>query len=146
MNSGSYRIGEVASATGVSVDTLRFYEREKLLPKAGRSSGGARRYDDHVMTRVQFIKQAQAVGLTLRDIRVLLEVRERPTSAACRRTRAILAERIEELQQRLRELQAFQDILSAHLRSCDRALGQAHTEDCPTLDAIVHGASIGSAQ
>ena len=142
----TYRIGEIASASGVSVDTLRFYEREKLLPPAVRSTGGARRYAGEIVKRVTFIKQAQAVGLTLKDIRVLVDVRERPTSAACRRTRAILADRIQELQHRMREIQEFQTVLSQHLTACDQALVSAESEDCPTLDAIGRSATQGTAQ
>jgi len=142
----TYRIGEIASASGVSVDTLRFYEREELLPPAVRSTGGARRYAGNIVERVTFIKQAQAVGLTLKDIRVLVDVRERPTSAACRRTRGILADRIQELQHRMQEMQAFQTLLSLHLRACDQALGSADVEDCPTLDAIGRGVTQGTAQ
>ena len=141
----NYRIGEIASATGVSVDTLRFYEREKLLPLAIRSTGGARRYAGDIVGRVKFIKQAQAVGLTLKDIRVLVDVRQQPAPTACRKTRAILADRIEELQRRMQEMREFQSILSLHLEACDRTLRSADSEDCPALDALERGTAQGSA-
>ena len=141
MKTRNYRIGEIASATGVSVDSLRYYEREKLLPPAVRSTGGARRYASDIVGRVKFIKQAQAVGLTLKDIRVLVDVRQRPAQSACRKTRAILAERIQELQRRMQEMQEFQTVLSLHLQACDQALGNADSEDCPALDALERGTS-----
>ena len=146
MTPRTYRIGEVASAAGVSVDTLRFYEREKLLPLAVRSSGGARRYGEGIVARVRFIKQAQAVGLTLKDIRVLADVRQRPAPTACRRTRAILAERIQELQRRMKEMQEFQTVLSFHLEACDRALGRSESDECPALDALERGSTQGASQ
>lgn len=145
MKTGHYRIGEIAAATGVSADTLRFYERERLLPPAVRSSGGARRYTRDVVGRVKFIKQAQAVGLTLKDIRVLVFVRQRSAPAACRKTRTILADRIQELQRRMQEMQEFQSILSVHLKACDRALGSLTPEDCPALDALERGTVQGAA-
>ena len=146
MTTPSLRIGEIASATGVSVDTLRFYEREKLLPPAVRSTGGARRYGGEIIGRVMFIKQAQAVGLTLKDVRVLVDVRQRPAPVACRKTRAILADRIQELQRRMQEMQEFQSLLSVHLKACDESLGSPDSEDCPALDAIQRGTAHGAAQ
>lgn len=145
MTRQTYRIGEIASATGASADTLRFYEREKLLPPAVRSTGGARRYTGEIVGRVKFIKQAQAVGLTLKDIRVLVDVRQRPAPAACRKTRAILADRIQELQRRMQEMQEFQSVLSSHLKACDQALGRQDAEDCPALDALERGTAQGAA-
>ena len=67
-----FRIGEVASGAGVSVDTVRYYERLKLLPRARRTSGGFRVFGVESVQRVQFIKQAQELGLTLDEIKGLL--------------------------------------------------------------------------
>ena len=135
----SYRIGEVATATGVTVETLRFYEREGLLPVPLRSTRGARRYGGDALGRVRFIKQAQAVGLTLRDIKVLMASRRNTSRSACEKTRAILARRIEDIERRVQEMQAFRDLLRDHLRACDRSLLDRTVEECPTLDAIERG-------
>src|SRR5258707_15343419 len=67
-----FRIGEVAARAAVSVDALRYYERVKLLPRAKRSSGGFRLFGLDAIERVQFIKQAQELGLTLDEIKGLL--------------------------------------------------------------------------
>jgi MerR family Zn(II)-responsive transcriptional regulator of zntA len=134
----SYRIGEVAGETGVTVETLRFYEKEGLLPPALRSPRGARRYTTDVLARVRFIRQAQAVGLTLRDIAVLVKSRQDTSKTACRRTRAILAQRLAEIDDRVSEMQAFRDMLREHLRACDKALADERVRECPTLDAIEH--------
>jgi DNA-binding transcriptional MerR regulator len=61
MNEGQLRIGEVAAHTGVSIDTLRYYERLKLLPRASRSSGGFRLFDSQVIEHVRFIKQERCI-------------------------------------------------------------------------------------
>ena len=139
MSAGSYRIGEVAAATGVTVETLRFYEREGLLSVPLRSANGARRYGDESLGRVRFIKQAQAVGLTLRDIEVLVKSRQDTSRNACQKIRTILATRISEIDSRVADMQAFRDVLRDHLRACDRALADQTVRDCPTLDAIERG-------
>lgn len=131
----NFRIGEVATATGVTVEALRFYERKGLLSAPLRSSAGARRYGADVLDRVRFIKQAQAAGLTLRDIAVLVKSRRDPSGAGCRRIRAVLATRIAEIEQRVQEMQTFRDVLREHLARCDRALADQRG-DCPTVDAM----------
>lgn len=136
--SSTHRIGEVAEATGVTVETLRFYERERLLPPPARTTSGARRYSDDVFARVRFIKQAQAVGLTLRDIHVMVQSRQRTSADSCGRIRRVLAERIEDIDRRLHEMVAFRQVLKDHLASCDRAMADRANE-CPTLDAIARG-------
>lgn len=135
----SYRIGEIAAATSVTVETLRFYEREGLLATSVRSPSGARRYGEEAVSRVRFIKQAQAVGLTLRDIRVLLKSRQNMSRGACKQTRTILAARIREIDERVQQMAAFRDVLSEHLRACDQALANHSAQDCPTVEAIERG-------
>ena len=72
MNARPLRIGELAAASGLTRDALRYYERQGLLPRSRRTSGGFREYDGGAVDRVRFIKQAQAHGLTLREIRDLV--------------------------------------------------------------------------
>jgi DNA-binding transcriptional MerR regulator len=134
-----YRIGEVARATGVTAEALRFYEREGLLPRPLRSAAGARRFGADIIDRVRFIKQAQAVGLTLRDIQVLVASRNGASRAACRRIRTILAARIKDLDQRMHEMEAFRTVLTEHLHACDGALATRAEADCPTIEAIERG-------
>ncbi len=72
MEPTEFRIGEVATRSGVSVDAVRYYERLKLLPRARRTSGNFRLFGAEAIERVQFIKQAQELGLTLDEIKGLL--------------------------------------------------------------------------
>lgn len=72
MVSNGYQIGEVAARSGLTPDTLRYYERLGLLSPAGRTSGGFRVYSQQTLERLRFIKQAQALGFTLREIRDLV--------------------------------------------------------------------------
>lgn len=130
----AYRIGDVAREAGVTAEALRYYEQQKLLPKSVRSASGARMFSEDTVGRVRFIKQAQSAGLTLRDIQVL--VGSRSSNSACRKIRAILAARIDEIDVRLGELQTFRHSLSAHLEACDRAIADSNGCGCPTIDAI----------
>ena len=70
------RIGELSKHTGVPIQTLRFYEREKLLREPPRTSGGYRSYGQNDLARVRFIRDAQELGFTLREIRELLKIHE----------------------------------------------------------------------
>jgi MerR family transcriptional regulator, copper efflux regulator len=132
----TYRIGEVAERTGLTVDALRYYERMGLLPRAPRTSGGLRRYDHHVLDRVRFIKQAQTLGLTLREIQQLAGDAHRRSRAACRRVHDVLARHLAEIDQRVAELQELRGTLSEYLKTCESALGHDTEPECPTLSAL----------
>lgn len=130
MNEG-LRIGELAKACDVSRDTLRFYERERLLPRAQRSPAGYRLYGEDDAARVRFVKRAQGMGLTLEDVRELLRVREIKTPEQCRRVAARLRTRIKAVDKKLAELAAFRKELASNLKDCERAASQA--ERCPVV-------------
>ena len=133
-------IGEVARSTGVTVEALRYYEKQGLLPRLHRSAGGARRFGDDAVIRVRFIKQAQAVGLTLKDIRALVGAGPGPESQRCRSTRNVLAARVADLDQRLASMQAFRAVLKEYLDACEEALSdEGNPTSCPTVTAIGHG-------
>src|SRR6266852_7603793 len=89
-----FRIGELATRAGVSIDAVRYYERLKLLPRAGRTAGGFRLFGPESVERVQFIKQAQELGLTLDEIKGLLAT---GGAEECRRVRDLLGKKIGEL-------------------------------------------------
>ena len=96
------RIGELAEATSVTAATLRYYETQHLLAP-NRASNGYRDYPASAVDRVMFIRHAQAAGLTLRQIGDVLAVRD-GGKAPCRHVAGIVADRLDEVEQRLREL------------------------------------------
>jgi MerR family Zn(II)-responsive transcriptional regulator of zntA len=98
------KIGDLAKRCGVSRDTLRFYEREGLISPPLRSDAGYRLYGEPDAQRIQFIRRAQSVGLTLDDIRELLRVQRLRTPGACRRVAERLRSRIGAIDQRIAEL------------------------------------------
>lgn len=134
MNSSALRIGEVALRSGVSIDTVRYYERRWLLPPAPRSDGGFRLFTPETVERVQFIKQAQDLGFSLDEIGEILTT---GGASECRRVRDHLKVKLSEVDDRIRLMQDFRKTLARHLAACERELSR-HTDDavCPVLVKI----------
>jgi len=131
MEEAELRIGEVASRTGVSIDTLRYYEKRRLLGRARRSSGGFRLFAHEAVERVLFIKQAQDLGFSLAEIGELLA-----TGGAneCRKVRDLLHNKLGELDERMESMRKFRRVLARHLKDCEHEL-QEHGKAacCPVV-------------
>lgn len=112
---------ELARLTGVSTDTLRHYERKGVLGIPARSQGGYRLYPPEAVGRVRLVRRALAIGFTLRDLAAALSERQRG-GAPCRNVRALVAERLAELETRLRDLAELRDELRVLLRDWDLRL------------------------
>lgn len=97
------RIGEVADRAGVSAKTIRFWEGEGLVPAPGRTESGYRQYDSGAVDRLAFIRRAQVSGLTLAQIRQILEVAD-DGGAPCEHVGRVVAERLADVDRRLAEL------------------------------------------
>lgn len=126
-----FRIGEVAARTSVSIDTVRYYERLKLLPRARRTSGNFRIFGPDAVERVQFIKQAQELGFSLDEIKGLLST---GGVEECQRVHDLLSEKLDELDRRLSSMKKFRRVLMRHLAECERELSE-HGQDasCPVV-------------
>jgi DNA-binding transcriptional MerR regulator len=133
------RIGELAATCGVTRDALRYYEREGLLPRSRRTAGGFREYDRASVDRVRFVKQAQAHGLAIRDIRDLVNYSREGGGARCRHVREVLARKLAELDAQRRELDAACRALGQYLEMCDRALGAHPARPCPVVENLAEG-------
>lgn len=118
MNHG-VKIGELAARCGVSRDTLRFYEREGLLPRARRTASGHRVFDEPAVDRLEFIRQSQQLGLTLEDIRELLRIEQLPEGEARARMAERLRGRIEVIDRQLVTLRMFRKRLVGKLELCE---------------------------
>ena len=136
MTTRALRIGELAAASGLTRDALRYYERQGLLPRARRTSGGFREYDGAAVDRVRFIKQAQAHGLTLREIRDLVSHQSDAGRTRCRHVRDLLARKLEQLEARRGVRDAFCTTLHEYLARCDRALEARTAVDCPVVENL----------
>jgi DNA-binding transcriptional MerR regulator len=108
------KVGKVAERARVGVQTLHYYERLGLLPKPKRSAANYRLYSQEALRRVQFIKKAQAVGLTLEEIRQILDLKDRGR-APCRKVAEVGARRLREIDAELAKLRAFRRALAAAL-------------------------------
>ena len=126
------KIGEVASQAGVGVETIRFYERKGLIDRPRRPLSGFRHYDDQMPRRIRFIRHAQELGFSLREIRELFDLRVDP-SVSCADVKAKAVAKIGEVEEKLASLERMRDTLLAITRSC---VGEGPTSECPILDAL----------
>ncbi len=113
------RIGEVATATGLDTQTIRFYERQGLLPQPRRGPNSYRVYDPSTITRLQFIRSGQGAGLTLAEIATILELREEGATP-CAHVRALLSAKLREIGTRRRELAGLETELEGLISRSDR--------------------------
>jgi Cu(I)-responsive transcriptional regulator len=125
------RIGAVAGEAGVNVQTLRYYERRGLLPKAPRRLSGYRDFPDEAVRVVRFVKRAQDLGFSLDEIDALLRLRSDKRRDRVR-VRAVAEQRVRQIDRKIAELQAMKKALS-HLLHCCRA---GATLECPIIDAL----------
>jgi DNA-binding transcriptional MerR regulator len=140
---GTIRIGRVARQTGISIDTIRFYEKQGLLRRSPRSEGGFRLFDASDIETLKFIRKAQELGFPLNEIRELLILREGRISA-CSHVKAHLDQKLEAVSWKITELRSLEDSLKRALQRCERELKTArktgHEECCPVLEQISQAA------
>ena len=115
------RTGEMARLTGVSPDTLRYYERLKLLAVPRRSEGNYRMYPADTVDRVRLIRRALAVGFSLTELARILKVRD-ANGAPCRQARRLLEEKLAQVEQQITDLAAMRDHLRLVLKDWDERL------------------------
>jgi MerR family mercuric resistance operon transcriptional regulator len=128
------RIGELAAECGVSIDTIRYYERRRLLPHAGRSAGGFRLYTPEAVERLRFIKQAQETGFSLDEIGGLLSS---SGAAECQKVRDLLRVKLNEVDERIEAMKKFRGTLADHLAACERELRlRGKGARCPVIVEI----------
>ena len=128
----SFTIGTLARATGVSPDTLRWYERQGLLPAPQRRPSGYREYDEAAVRQVRFVRGAKELGFSLEEIAQLLRLqddREHGVDGIRRQAQARLAE----LDARIARMTAMRDELAVLVAACP---GEGAPEACPILERI----------
>jgi DNA-binding transcriptional MerR regulator len=136
---GSYRSGQLAAKAGVSADTLRHYERRRLLAAAKRLPNGYRLYPPEALDRVLLIQRALSVGFGLDELARLLRARDRG-QPPCREVRALAARKLADVEEQLEALASFRATLLATLRDWDARLENRRGEEpARLLDALVAG-------
>ena len=124
--------GELARQSDVNVETLRFYERKGLLPEPPRRMSGYREYPPETISLIRFIKRAQELGFSLREIKELLALRvKRGTSCVQVRQRA--EEKITDVQQKIADLKVIERALKKLTATCT---GRGPVSECPILDHL----------
>lgn len=124
------RIGEVVEALGISADTLRYYEKIRLMPPVRRNSAGVRFYSDKDLSRLRFIKRAQKMGFSLEEIARLLRFRENPQKARPK-VKQLAQSKLEEIEHHLAELGTLRDELRLLTSLCG-----ADPDSCPILESF----------
>jgi MerR family copper efflux transcriptional regulator len=126
------KIGELAKLAGSGIDTVRFYERQGLLPPPQRQASGYRRYERSDVARLRFIRRAKALGFTLVEIRDLLALSGRPEDDMGS-LKAAASEKLADVELKLAELTRVRDGLQTLVASCP---GHGALERCPILHAL----------
>ena len=127
-------IGQVARCACVGVETVRFYEREGLLEEPVRRASGYRQYSQEAVTRIRFIKRAQQLGFSLKEIAELLTLRV-DGKTSCEQVKERAAAKLAEVEQKMVELQRMRQALLQVASLCE---GEGPNRRCPMLDALEH--------
>ena len=127
------KTGQLAERSGVSLQTIRYYEREDLLPKPQRLSSGYRMFSPDTVWQIQFIKRAQKLGFSLGDIRELLSIQAHP-ERKCADVRHLAEMKRAEIERKIGELEAIRQVLRDLAKRCP---GRGPSHRCPIIKAII---------
>src|SRR5579884_1950409 len=137
---GLFQIGDVAAQTGLTVDAVRFYERERLLRTAARSSGGFRLFSKSDVEDVAFIRNAQELGFSLQEIRELISLKQ-TLHPDCKQVEQLLKHKIATVRGKIASLRKLERELQRAMANCESNLRRAsdgEADDCPVLMDISH--------
>jgi MerR family mercuric resistance operon transcriptional regulator len=124
-------IGKVATETGCQIETIRYYEKEGLLPTPERTSGGHRLYTDQMVERLQFVRRCRELGFSMGEIRQLLSIVD-GEHVSCERVKNIALEHLQDIQSKIQDLVKMERIL----RDLSDQCSGDDVPDCPIVDAL----------
>jgi MerR family mercuric resistance operon transcriptional regulator len=125
-------VGQIAERTQVTVETVRFYEKQGLIAAPQRSDSGYRQFPQETVRRVRFIQNAKKVGFTLKDIADLLALRREP-GTSCTDIKLRATQKIEEVDRKIQDLNRIRDALERMILSCS---GDGAASQCPILEEL----------
>lgn len=125
-------IGQVAKLAGVGIETIRFYEREGIIKEPPRRDSGYRMYDPEIIGRLRFIKRAQELGFSLKEIAEMLSLRVKPNQN-CEWVKKKAESKLEEIGRKIADLKRMQKILTEVTEAC---VASKPVADCPILLAF----------
>lgn len=130
-NASALTIGRLAHAADVGIETIRYYQRRKLLPLPARAESAFRKYPPALVDRIRFIKRAQELGFTLEEIGALLELEDGKNRRAIRK---VAAARLAQIRARIADLTRMEHTLSHLIEHCETT-GQARP--CPIIATLL---------
>lgn len=125
-------IGKLAKASGIGVETIRFYERKGLLDEPGRTASGYRKYPKESITRLQFIRRAKELGFSLAEIEELLCLRKK-TGSSKADIKVFAQDKITDIRKKIADLTTIATALEELTKQCD---GCGPIAECPILNAL----------
>lgn len=135
----AWTIGRLAKATGVNLETVRYYERIKLMPPPGRAPSGYREYEEAHVQRLMFIRRARDLGFSIEDIRALVALSE-PSRGTCADVRKIASEHLDDVRAKLADLAKLELILAETVARCSGDQVPA----CPILEVLGNASALAS--
>jgi len=131
-------IGKAATLAGVSVDTIRFYQKLGLIEEANRAASGYRLFDENQVHELKFVRHAQDLGFSLAEVKELLALRQKPHP--CVQVESMLKRKLTDVRNKIRNLARLETELQGALRACHRELrlerGIQHDDHCPLLTKL----------
>lgn len=124
------KIGQLAGAAGVHVETIRYYQRMGLMPQPARLHGAVRRYEKEAVERLRFIKRAQALGFSLEEVKLLLDL---AVGQHCGETRTLAQQKLHLVQSKISDLQRMQRALNKLVRAC---AVDGNGRGCPIIETL----------
>ena len=124
-------IGELSRRTGVNIETIRYYERIKMLPTPARTEGGRRVYGPNELRTLAFIRRARELGFSLDDIRTLLNLGA-PGQASCADVREIAAHHLDHIRAKISDLKKLERLLAKTIAQCSGN----KVPDCPIVEIL----------
>jgi MerR family mercuric resistance operon transcriptional regulator len=124
-------IGELSQRTGCHIETIRYYERVRLLPRAQRR-GRYRTFSDADVARLNFVMRSRELGFSIDEIRTLLALSSNPDSTSCSEAQSLAAAHLVAVRSRLRDLRRMQKVLTETIRRCQ----SRKTPLCPLIEAL----------
>jgi MerR family transcriptional regulator, mercuric resistance operon regulatory protein len=136
-NPGANRltIGQLSATSGVNIETIRYYERIRLLEPPPRTPGGHRSYNGADVSRLRFVRRARELGFGIDDIRALLAL-ARHGSASCSEVRDIAAAHLIEIRAKLEDLRKLEGILAGTVAECDCLCETTSAPVCPVIEVL----------
>jgi MerR family mercuric resistance operon transcriptional regulator len=128
---GGLTIGELSSRTGVNIETIRYYERIKMVPAPPRTSGGRRVYDATHLRILAFIRRSRELGFSPDEVRALLRLGG-PEKASCRQVRDLASHHLDDIRAKIADLRKLERLLTKTVAQCTGTTAP----ECPVLDIL----------